>query len=166
MTINNLQRRLIEEIERITADMSLVSINQKKAMLKGYPQAVPVFPAFAPAQNELDYGVDFGDESQLFPYFIVRADGAEYQKTDGQNEARIMIAFAIFDDNPEMKGYFTLTAVMERVIMRFQSDTVLGPFFCSRKINMAFQEDETYPHFFGAIEMTWYLPEFGMEELE
>lgn len=171
MTINELQRMLIEEIERLTQDMALVDQEGKAAALRGYPQALPVIPVFSAMPLELDETyMDAGVEKDPFPYFIVRADTVEYQAEDKEigasNRARIFVAFAIYDEDPALQGYFTLTAVMERVVKRFQSETALGPFFCSRKMNLAYQEDDTFPRFFGALEMLWYLPDIEMEDLE
>jgi len=169
MTANELQRQLIKEIEYLTKDMSLKDKNGKPADLKGYPQAIPVQNVFTAVPYDTDDSEEDGDE--LFPYFIVRMDTVEYQKkeADGANQAHLMVAFAIYDDDPELKGYFTLSAVMERVVERFQSNTEMGQFWCSRQMSLAYQEDDTYPQFFGAIEMLWNLPdismELGMEEL-
>lgn len=164
MTINELQRMLIEEIETLTKDMQLVN-KKGAARLKGYPQAIPIAPAFEEELSE-DGGLVM-DDDMLFPYFIVRAETIEYcreSKDMGEaNQADLFIAFAVYDDDPGLKGYFTLTAVMERVVKRFQTNTVLGPFFCDRKMDAAFQEDNTYPYFYGALEMQWYLPEISMD---
>ena len=103
----------------------------------------------------------------MFPYFIVRVDGVEYQKKredeSYSDQAHVLIAFAVYDEDQGMKGYFSLNALMERVVMRFQKNPVLGPYFCERKMNTAYQEDDTFPQFFGALEMTWNLPEIEME---
>lgn len=166
MTVNELQKLLIAEIERLAADMSFVNKHGEKAMLKGYPQAIPV------ERVAFEWDEDEGetDEDAVFPYFIVRVDGVEYQKrdADGANQARVLVAFAVYDEDPGMQGYFTLTAVMERVAGRFQADPALGAFWCEGRMNLAYQEDDTYPHFFGAMEMFWNIPEIdrfpGMEE--
>ena len=171
MTINELQRMLIEEIERLTQDMALVDQEGKAAALKGYPQALPVIPVFSAMPLEFDETyMDAGAEKDPFPYFIVRADTAEYQVEDKEigecNRTRVLIPFAVYDEDPALRGYFTLTAIMERVVKRFQSETALGPFFCSKKMNLAYQEDDTFPRFFGALEMLWYLPGIEMEDFE
>ena len=171
MTINELQKMLIREIERLTKDMALVNQEKKSAALKGYPQALPVIPVFSAELLESDDPyMEAGTEKDPFPYFIVRADSVEYRVEDKEvgesNRARVLIAFAIYDENPDLQGYFTLTAIMERVVKRFQNETALGPFFCSRKMNLAYQEDDTFPRFFGALEMIWYLPDIEMEEME
>ena len=175
MTINELQRMLIKEIERLTEDMDLMDQEGKRAALKGYPQALPVIPVFsamplaAPPEFDETY-MDAGAEKDPFPYFIVRADAVEYWMEDKAmgtaNMARILIPFAVYDEDPALRGYFTLTAIMERVVKRFQSETALGPFFCSKKMNLAYQEDDTFPRFFGALEMLWYLPGIEMEDWE
>ena len=162
MTINELQRELIEEIEGLTKDMSLINSRGGCAELKGYPQAVPILPVFEamPIDGEEE---KFQDEDGVFPYFIVRIDGVEYKKGEEEkNQAHMIIMFAIHDADPEMRGYFTLTAIMERVAARFQSDTVLGAYWCEREMNAAYQEDDTFPQFFGALEMTWNLPDIGI----
>lgn len=169
MTINELQSALIEEIEVLSRNMGLMNKRGEPADLKGYSQAIPVFPLYQNvpfAMDETTEG-DFPEEPDLFPYFIVRVDGVEYQKKredEGySDQAHVIIAFAVYDEDQEMKGYFTLNALMERVVMRFQKNPALGPFYCERKMNTAYQEDDTYPQFFGAVEMTWNLPEIEME---
>ena len=76
-----------------------------------------------------------------------------------------MIVFAVMDEDPDMNGYYTLTAAVERVIERFQRKQSLEAFWCSRRMNVAYQEDDTFPHFFAGIEMIWYIPEIEQEEM-
>lgn len=167
MTVNELQYNLIDEVERLTSDMSLIDKSGKAVSMKGYPQSIPVFSVFENVPYDVPEIMDTcADESSLFPYFIVRISDVDYQKKEAEyrNQARVIIAFAVYDDDPNLKGYFTLTAIMERVIYRFQRNTVLGPFYCDLGMSAAFQEDDTYPQFFGALEMVWNLPEIEMEE--
>lgn len=173
MTINELQNNLIKEIERITQDMELINRKGEHARLKGYQHAIPFF-SVTPDGADPDGGLLLEDDSanggettedemDLFPYFITRVDSADYQDDGGQ--AKVLLLFAIYDDDPHMRGYYSLTAVMERVISRFRQKNVLGAFWCERKISMAFQDDDTYPQFFGAMEMIWHLPDISMEPL-
>ncbi len=165
MTVNELQKCLIKEIEQITKEMSFLDCERNPASMKGYSQAIPIFSVF----RETD-SIDkepLGEDS-LFPYFVVRADSVEYQADDkdGQgNRVRIMIVFAVMDEDPDMNGYYTLTAAVERVIERFQRNQSLEAFWCSRRMNVAYQEDDTFPHFFAGIEMIWYIPEIEQEEM-
>ena len=124
MTINELQRMLIEEIKHLTKDMQLVNKKGGAARLEGYPQAIPIAPAFEEELSE-DGGLVM-DDDMLFPYFIVRAETIEYRRESKDmgetNQADLFIVFAIYDNDPGLKGYFTLTAVMERVAKRFQTN--------------------------------------------
>lgn len=167
MTINELQNELIKEIELLTRDMELINKKREPVALKGYSQAIPVSPLFeAVPYNDFTGNDEFPNEESLFPYFVVRVDHVEYQKKDAEsaNQAHVMIVFAVYDEDPGLKGYYTLTAVMERVIMRFQSNPVLGSFYCSREMSVAYQEDDTFPQFFGGLEMVWNLPDIEMED--
>lgn len=169
MTINELQGALIREIEMLSKDMGLVNKRGETVPLKGYPQAIPVFPLYqnVPLMAEGMEDGCFPEEPDLFPYFIVRVDSVEYQKKREDetysNQAHVLVAFAVYDEDQGMNGYFSLNALMERVVMRFQKDPVLGAYFCERRMNTAYQEDDTFPQFFGALEMTWNLPEIEME---
>ena len=166
MTANQLQQEFIEEIERLTADLALTDKRGNQACMKGYPQAIPIVPtAILPAFGE--DGQEPAEEGPLFPYFVVRLDSIQYRnpEAEGANQAHVMVVFAVYDEDPGLKGYFSLTSAMERVVLRFRKDTVLGAFWCERKMGVAYQEDDTYPQFFGGVEMTWNLPEEEMEDV-
>lgn len=158
MTVNELQNELIMEIECITKDMEMYNKDGKRAGLKGYQQSIPMLLS-------VDYE---GTEDALFPYFTVVISSVMYNnpEADGENTAHIMVIFGIYDDDEKMRGYFTLSAIMQRVIMRFMENQTMGLFYCDKKMRMEFQEDDTAPQFFGGIEMIWYLPEIETEEME
>lgn len=163
MTSNELQERLIAEIEQIAQDMECLRNGEHLAALKGYPQAIPVMPAC----RTVPYDETNDQKASLFPYFVVRLDETEYcrPEVDGRSQAHLMVLFAVRDEDYTMKGYFTLSAIMERVVMRFQTDQAMGPFWCEKQMRAAFQDDDTFPHFFGGIEMTWNLPCIETEDI-
>ena len=167
MTANDLQACLIKEIELLTNDMSLIDKHGRAVKMKGFQQGIPIVPVFGMEyKGGMDEGQE-GKEDDLFPYFIVRINDISYQQkeTDFRNAVSISIIFAVYDDDPKLKGYFTLSAILERVVMRFQRDVVLESFYCEKGMDVAFQEDDTIPYFFGGIEMTWYIPDIEMEEI-
>ena len=162
MTVNELQEELIKEIEYITKDVETYNCHRNRVRVKGYPQAIPIF-------TPTEYGrYDEQMEDALFPYFVVMINSVMYNdpETDGENTAHIMVLFGICDDDEKMRGYFTLSAIMQRVIMRFMENQTMGLFYCDKKMRMEFQEDDTAHQFFGGIEMIWYLPEIETEEME
>ena len=158
MTVNELQDELIMEIRCITQDMETYNRNGDRVELKGYQQSIPMF-------LPIDYEET---EDTLFPYFTVVINSVMYNnpEADGSNTAHVMVIFGIYDDDEKMRGYFTLSAIMQRVLTRFMKNNIMGLFYCDKKMRMEFQEDNTAPQFFGGIEMIWYLPEIEMEEIE
>lgn len=161
--MNELQNELICEIENLTKGMALYNARGELTNLKGYPQAVPVLPVFE--LNPFDDSKrDEETEEKMFPYFVVRTDQVFYKKenADGKNQVNIIVLFAIRDRDPNMAGYFTLTAIVERVIARFQTNPALHVYWCERQMNVAFQEDNTFPYFFAGIEMTWNIPDLAV----
>ena len=56
MTVNELQKCLIKEIEQITKEMSFLDCERNPASMKGYPQAIPIFSVFRETDS-IDEGV-------------------------------------------------------------------------------------------------------------
>lgn len=165
MTINGLQKELIEEIKRITTGIHLVNARGKPADLRGYQQALP-FDQIMPQEADDDdpEEEEILSDELLFPYFVVKVDDVVYPEDLMENpKAKLFLLFGIYDSDPDMRGYFSMAAVVERIALRFRNDPILGAYWCEKKIQLAFQEDDTFPHFFGGIEMTWNLPLIGME---
>lgn len=158
MTVNELQEALIREIGHITEDMEIYDKNGNRAKLKGYPQAIPILPIYGQYEGE--------QEGELFPYFTVMVTNVIYSNPEAEerNTASIIILFGIYDEDQGMKGYYTLSSIMQRVITRFMKNQIMDLFYCDKKMAMEFQEDDTSPQFFGGIEMIWYLPDIETEE--
>lgn len=167
MTINELQEELIYTVEKTVEGTDLINKKGELAKLKGFKQALP-FPLFdfpEETEDSLQPEEDFSPEELLFPYFICRVEEIAYpEELDDNPKAKIFLLFGLYDDDPKMKGYFTMLTILERVINLFRVNPVMGYYWCDKKMELAMQEDDSYPQFFGGIEMTWNLPILEMEE--
>lgn len=160
MTINELQNHLIKEIENLTENMYITDSKGERAKLTGYAQAADAPVLSGQGTVHVETGMEPPGESYL-PYFVVRLDKVEYRKKEAENanQAHIFVEVSICDSDSERKSFCTLIAVLERVIGRFQADSLLGPFWCEGEMTAIFQKDKTNPYCRGELEMFWNLPD-------
>ena len=161
MTINNLQTTLIGDIEKALELTPLKGASGKGKRIKAYPQALPIVEARLGWETEEDAMYESHPEDELFPYAVIRIVSTCSQ--DDQEQATVYIMFGIFNDDREMAGYYDLLNVIEMVVNRYRTNTVVEEFYCERKMSVEIQQDDSYPYFFGGIEMTWNLPQLTPE---
>ena len=153
MTINELQRRLINEVKSLLKNMTFVDSKGRNTQLYGYLQA-PDFNGL-PGQN-----LFLSEEKDaISPYFVVRLDKVEYRKKDADNKnlAAVVLEFNVCKS--DKNGFSLLTAAIEKITGRFLSESFLESFWCERAINISFPKEIAPSYFTGEIEMFWNLPE-------
>lgn len=164
MTNNQLEQSLISEIEALSSEIRLEGIDGQEKLLKGYAEAIPQLPL--PVNWNEEAGDGFGEsdpEDALIPYFIVKTTEISYQ--EGEGAAKLYLLFCICDHSQEMQGYQTLWNLLNRITGRFRANTVLDAFYCEKRMKAVIQDEDTYPYFFGGIEMEWNLPEMEEDEV-
>lgn len=164
MTNNWLTQCLIRKVEELSEHIGLTGINGEKRSLKGYPEAIPQM-TLAPGWGETESGSlgDADPEDALMPYFIVKTTEISYQEEGA--EAKLYLLFCICDQSERMEGYQTLWNLLNRITGHFRANAVLDAFYCEKAMKAVVQEEDTYPYFFGGIEMTWNLPDLEEEEV-
>lgn len=164
MTNNQLEQSLIEEIEALSSNIRLEGIDGLEKRLKGYAEAIPQIPLPENWSEEAGDGLGENDpEDALIPYFIVKTTEISYQ--EGEGAAKLYLLFCICDHSQEMQGYQTLWNLLNRITGRFRTNTVLDAFYCEKRMKAVIQDEDTYPYFFGGIEMEWNLPEMEEDEV-
>lgn len=170
MTLLDLQSELIKKIEEILKDIHFLNCEKQSQKIKGYAQTAPRRLAqikeprmydYQAEDYEKYYEAETDPQKELVPFFVVRITEANF--SNEENKAIIDILFQIFDDDMNMKGYFTLFASMERIRQHFSKNNVLGAYWCEDKFSIVSQENDTYPYFYGGIEMIWNLPKIERE---
>ncbi len=166
MTINELQDHLIKEIEYLTRDMYITDSQGEHTGLTGYPQSADDSALSGREAADTEAGMEHQGEIHL-PYFVVRLDKVEYRKKEAENAnlAHIFVEVNICESDAERRGFYTLAAVLEKVIGRFQSDSLLGPFWCERAMAAIFHKENEFPYCRGELEMFWNLPDIGIGDI-
>lgn len=120
---------------------------------KGEEVGVTVFKNRLPVVTE-----DEEDESQYFPYAIARLSDAS---TDEEKpwQQRVYVLLGVYDDDLKGSGYLHILTMMERITDRYLQEPLLNhKYRAEPKMSTDIQDEDTYPYYFGAVEMTFNIP--------
>lgn len=160
MTNNQLEACLIEAVEKLSGCILLTGTKGERKSLKGYLGALPQLSL--PEYWELEESESLGDsavEDTLIPYCVVKT--TEVEMKEDAAKAKVYLVFCLYAQDG---GHQTLWNLLNCVTGYFRTHPVLDAFYCERAMKAIEQGEDTYPYFFGGIEMTWNLPELECEE--
>ena len=154
MTPWDLQTALIAEIEKLLADMQMENAaGEIVTGIKGYEQRLP------------EVTEDEEDQSQFFPYFIVRIEEGNTPSDDEPWLVGTTVLFGIYDDSKETNGHRAILAAMDKVMNRFLERPLLdNKFRANQNVSFALQDEDTYPYYFGGIDIKFYVPKIGRSD--
>ena len=142
MVASDLQWELVREIASILPDFSV------------FRQLLPVL------KNDDD------DPDQFFPYVIVRlSDGVTNDDLDLWT-VTVDILVGVYDEDLNNTGHDRVMIALERITTRFCQEATLGEprykaYRCMPEIVWALQDTDTYPYYFGSIQLKFQMPKAG-----
>lgn len=145
MNARLLQDAVVEDLTTLFQNHRFKTPDGKTAALSWFAQTLPMR--------------DTDDDDDPFPYGIVRLDsGGVANKTDPHKVA-ILLMIGIFDDDRRNQGHRAVTEIMELIQQHYEENPLLnGAFVFSDPFAWALQDEESYPYFFGAANLTFELP--------
>lgn len=154
MTPWDLQKSLIAEIEELLAQMQLKNAAGEDVFgVKGYEQRLP------------EITDDEENQSQFFPYFIVRIEEGNTPTDDEPWLVGTTVLFGICDYDKETNGHRTILEMITKVTNRFLERPLLdSKFRANQNVSFALQDEDTYPFYFGAIDIKFYVPKIGRSD--
>lgn len=121
--------------------------------VKGYEQRLP------------EITDDEEDQSQFFPYFIVRIEEGNTPTDDEPWLVGTTVLFGICDYDKETNGHRTILEMITKVTNRFLERPLLdSKFRANQNVSFALQDEDTYPFYFGAIDIKFYVPKIGRSD--
>lgn len=150
----DLQKSLIAEIEELLAQMQLKNAAGEDVVgVKGYEQRLP----------EITY--DEEDQLRFFPYFIVRIEEGNTPTDDEPWLVGTTVLFGICDYDKETNGHRTILEMITKITNRFLERPLLdSKFRANQNVSFALQDEDTYPFYFGAIDIKFYVPKIGRSD--
>ena len=106
------------------------------------------------------------EDDDPFPYGIIRLDNGAIAGGTDPHKVGTIILIGIFDDAPENQGHTAVLEIMEKIQEHYQNNPVIadlngriiGRLDTQTPISWALQDEESYPYFFGGLNLTWDLP--------
>lgn len=155
MTIYELQDDLVEELASVFRNITGKRPDGTVKAPTGYAQSLPI------VQDDEE------DEDSRFPYFIVRMTEGE----GGQDQSAVRetatthILLGVYENNPDNQGHRTILNMIQRFRERFEKNPLLKDKYRMRpEIKWALQDEDTYPYYFGGIEVTWEIKQYQKED--
>ena len=175
MALLDLQKELSKEIENILEDMMLKQPSSPELIpIKAYGQALPIPERLTNAENysNEDLPEEEADIQKAFPFpwALIKLDRGIVRGIGEPQIVYVVIVFGIFDDGKENQGHEAVLIMIERVMERFAKDPLLSgqimavPIDNNHMFNWSMQDEDTYPYFYGALEMAFYTPGFQRED--
>ena len=138
--------------QAVKEDLTILFQNTRYPTPEGETAAVSVFKQnLSMRQNE--------DADDPFPYIIVRLDSGGIATQTDPHKVAVILLIGAYDDAPENKGHEIVLEIMEKIQHHYEQTPLLaGQFVFRDPFNWALQDEESYPYFFGAANLTFDLP--------
>ena len=142
---------LIAEVEDILKDVVTKNTAGEDVVgVKGYKYRLPLITA------------DDEDESQFFPYFIVRLSGGKTEDDDSPWLVTADILLGVCENDKDIPGHEHIMVMIQRITDRFVAEPLLNKKFRAEQgIEWAVQDEDTYPFYFGGVEIKFNVPKIG-----
>lgn len=99
------------------------------------------------------------DDDDPFPYIIVRIDSGNIETQTDPHKVAVILLIGNYDDSPENQGHRAVLEIMELIQQHYEEMPLLAEkFIFTDPFNWALQDEESYPYYFGAANLTFKLP--------
>lgn len=138
-----LQQELAKEIEEITKDITLRNPAGEYAKLKSYEQSLPI--------RQLDE-----EDDDPYPYCIVRIVEGNTPDAMSAQSVKTILVIGVYDDGVDSQGHKSILNIIQRIQERFFKNPILAnQFVVQPGFDWTLQDEDSYPYYFGGIEITW-----------
>lgn len=99
------------------------------------------------------------DAEDPFPYVIVRIDSGGIDTQTDPHKVAVILVIGIYDDDPDNQGHKAVLEIIERIQEHYEGTPLLaGQFTFDDPFNWALQDEQSWPYFYGACNLTFKLP--------
>lgn len=152
-TAFQLQKDLAEEVEGILKDMLFKDVKREQTGLRAFAQELPK------RRQEIKKGqIMPEDDDDPYPYCVVRVDSGKVETAQSAQEIKTVLVFGIFDDDTECSGHQAIMNIIQKISERFTRNPVLKDRYrmnYDAGISWVLNDEDWYPYYFGAMDMTW-----------
>jgi len=173
VTAYELQKDIAEEVEGILKCMLLKDIEGNLVHMKAFPQRLPKRLQNVRTTDTDNDDAEISDEAVMsddggvaeeiygddpYPYCVVKVNSGELDPVQGVQEIQTLLIFGIYDNDAECQGHHTILNMIHKVSERFTKNPYLKEKYrlnFDAGITWLVDDEDQYPYYFGAMEMTW-----------
>lgn len=138
--------------DALVSDLKKLFKSRRYKTPDGNTSAVSVFAQNLPKRES-------EDEDDPFPYIIARLDSGDIENQTSACKISVFLLVGIFDDGKQNQGHKTVLEIMETIQRHYEEVPLLdGQFVFTDPFHWALQDEESYPYFFGGVEMRFDIP--------
>jgi hypothetical protein len=138
--------------DAIVNDLQKLFSKRKYLTPDGETAAVSVFAQNLPKR-------DSEDDDDPFPYIIVRLDSGDIENQTSDYKVSVFLLVGVFDDSKNNQGHKTVLEMIELIQRHYEETPLLdGQFVFTDPFHWALQDEESYPFFFGGVEISFSVP--------
>ncbi len=155
MTVGTFLSDMCAEIKRIFSEW-------KATDESGGFERVSVFEQALPVQSG-------EDSAEPFPYIVVRVEDGGATTPNTPETVRVRFTIGVFDDNAGNRGHIDVLNMIDCIRQRFEREQTLCEQYYRLQsdqypLRWAVPDDDTFPYFFGALEMFFAIPKIETED--
>ena len=138
--------------DAIVSDLQRLFEKRRYKTPDGETAAVSVFAQNLPKRES-------EDEDDPFPYIIVRLDSGDIENQASACKVSVFLLVGVFDDDKQNQGHKTVLEMVEAIQRHYEETPLLNSqFVFTDPFHWALQDEESYPYFFGGIEISFDIP--------
>ena len=161
MIAQYLQDNFVVELQEIFEKETFKTPDGERGRLNVYAQELPIQVAKEEKEcNEqmMEEGLNLPDIEQEdpYPYIIVQVKEGEIEEINGEQNVVVNLLIGIYDENFENQGHRDVLHIIQKIYERFAKNPILAKKYeCAMPFSWALQDEESYPYYFGGIEMNF-----------
>ena len=160
MVATFLQEDLVEELKKILQGFRLKNPYGESCEINIFSQNLPVPESLEQTDipiEQLENGlIEDITMKEPYPYIIVRIEDGEIKDESSAQIVSVLLLIGIYDNAYEKQGYKDVLNIIQKIYERFAKMPVLnGKYTIQYPIVWTLQEEETYPFYFGGMNLDW-----------
>lgn len=164
-----LQDELAAEFERILKDFRLKdprgSSSKINIFLQRLPMPEPLEQDDIPVEALENGLADQQTAMDPYPYIIVRIDDGEIKDEDSAQTVNVYLIIGIYEPDYDKQGHKDVLNIITKLYERFAKMPVLnGKYTIQYPVLWALQEEESYPFYFGGMNLTFEIAAVRRED--
>lgn len=106
------------------------------------------------------------NDEKLYPCVLICFDEEEIDDEDSPMRVFVYFVIGVMDKETDRQGFRDVLQIANLIYQHiFRKGIVARAFSPLRPYRIKLQEDDTYPYYYGAMEMIFEMPVFEMEDV-